>query len=649
MKGGGRIAATINRSVRFKVMAIVLLTTLSALLVSTLALLAYEADNYSEFLISDAATQADILARVTTPALQFNDQAAAQENIALLAGRRDILGAAVYTPDGEVFARYARGDAEQSWPVFSAQNDMRLRPEGSARMRDGSLELFHPILASGERIGTVYVRSSYDLTSRLRDHLLILGLVMLLSLGVAGVFSVFLQRGITAPVLAVTDVARRVLEQRDFRLRATKTTQDEIGLLVDSFNAMLAEVGRTTEELELSNQQLSRETDERRSAEAALRLADQRKNDFLATLAHELRNPLAPMLSALHLIELAPAGRHAENARQIMRRQLDHMVRLIDDLLDVSRITQGKFGIQMQIVELVAVIESAIDTARPPIEAHGHTLSVELPEQPVHLRADPVRLSQVFSNLLNNAANYTDPGGRIELTAEILPGRVRVVVADNGIGMSTETRATVFDMFSQAAVVAEHARQAGLGVGLGLSRRLIELHGGTIEAHSAGIGQGSEFSVELQTTDAPAVVAGAPEGSNSAETTSAPNSLRVLLVDDNVDFAVTMAILLEGLGHQVAVAHDGAQAIERAARLQPDIAFLDIGLPDMDGHALAGHLRALPTGEHLVLVAVSGWGQEEDRARSRETGFARHLVKPAGLERIQSAMALVEGAGSQRT
>ena len=622
------MVSAINRSVRYKVLAVVMVTTLIALLVSAVALLTYEARNYREFLISDATTQADILARTSTPALQFDDPAAAAENLALLASRRGILAAAIYTPRGDVFAQYLRNQQMSLPPLDTMQR---------SRFVGGELELFHPIIASDQLIGTVYLRATDDLAERLQDYVLILGLVMLMSLAVAALISAYLQRSVTAPVLAVTAVAQKVMKERDFSLRAEKTTDDEVGVLVDSFNAMLAEVGQTTEALESTNRRLLEETEERRSAEAALRLADQRKDEFLATLAHELRNPLAPMVNALWIMDAAEPGTNTTKAREIIKRQLAHMVRLIDDLLDVSRITRGKLSIQMSTVELGGVMRNAIDTVRPFIDAQQHTLDVELPSAPVHLRGDPVRLSQVFSNLLDNAAKYTGPGGHITLRAHRIDDHLEVQISDNGIGMSAATLNSVFEMFVQGRDHEAGWTLAGLGVGLGLARRLVALHGGTIDAASPGPGQGSTFTVTLPLVAAPENVRrAAPEQADGAA--DEPSRHRILLVDDNADFVDSLALLLQGLGHDVRVAYDGSSAVGSAREFQPDVAFLDLGLPEMSGYELADALRRLPETADTVLVALSGWGQEKDRQRTREYGFAAHLVKPVDVEKVRSAL-----------
>ncbi|MBN1237994.1 MAG: response regulator [Gammaproteobacteria bacterium] len=617
----------IRRSVRFKVVAVILAATLAALLVSTVALLTYDVRNYRDFLVTDATTQAEIVARTSAPALQFDDPGAAAANLALLESRRGITAAAIYDPKGRLFATFVRNGEP---PVPSVLES----PHGSL-FTGGNLELYHPIIENEQIIGTVYLRAAYDLMDRLEDYLLILGAVMFLSLIVAAVISLRLQRSVTAPVLAVTALARKVIDERDFTLRAERTSDDEIGVLVDSFNTMLAEVGQRTAALEETNRRLREESEERKTAEAALLLADRRKDEFLATLAHELRNPLAPMVNALSLMGNPGHAAATPRAMQIIRRQLAHMVRLVDDLLDVSRITRGKLAVQAQDVDLATIVQSAVDTVQPLVQERGHTLTVRLPEQPVPLRADPVRLSQVFSNLLSNAAKYTDPGGRIEVGAEVVGDRVRVTVSDDGIGISRETLPTIFEMFTQGDSSVERT-QSGLGVGLALTRRLIELHGGRIEAHSEGLGSGSTFVVELG-------IQAKRQAAAEARTDDMPEdpgeaTHRILLVDDNVDFATSLCMLLETLGNEVRVAHDAESAVEVARELRPDVAFLDIGLPVVSGYDLARRLHKLPETENTLLIALSGWGQEQDRQRSREAGFSQHLVKPVELDEIEKIL-----------
>jgi signal transduction histidine kinase len=372
------------------------------------------------------------------------------------------------------------------------------------------------IVEGNDVLGTVFLRSAYALDARLRDYLSILGLVLVASLVLALLLSAALQRAITQPILAVANVARQVMQRRDFSLRVAKTTDDEVGVLVDAFNAMLAEVGRRAEALESSNASLMRESGERREAEEALREADRRKDEFLAILAHELRNPLAPLRNALEILKRRGSDTAVANeARQMMERQLRQMVRLVDDLLDVSRITTGKLALKREVVPLAEVVRSAIDTARPLIDARAHTLGITLPLERVDVDVDATRLAQVFSNLLNNAANYTEPGGRIDVIGSADEHQVTVTIRDNGIGIAPEMIATVFRMFAQADASLERV-QGGLGVGLTLARHLVELHGGTIEAKSEGSGRGSEFVVRLPRVASGAASAPKPVASGSA-------------------------------------------------------------------------------------------------------------------------------------
>ncbi len=621
--------SAVRRPLRAKIVIVVLLTTFAALAVSAVALLIYETRNYGAFVVEDAATQADLIADITAPALEFDDSAAAASSLALLGRRPEIDAAAVYSADGQLFATFARAP------------DTRFPPLGKPGTTiDGrTLTVFHPIVRNDAMLGTLYLHSGYEIGDRLLDYFLILVGVMLPSFLVATLISFWLAGGVTNPLLSLTEVAQHIIERRDFTRRAPRTTDDEVGVFVDAFNTMVAEVGVRAEALESSNRALQQETDERRHAEVALRLADQRKDEFLATLAHELRNPLAPMVNAMALLESPAADAAlAQRAHGIIRRQLTQMVRLVDDLLDVSRITSGKLVIRKQIVELAEVVRSAVDTARPLLDAREQTLTVELPTDPVHLQADAVRLSQVLSNMLNNAAKYSDRGKPISLRVTVDAGAVRVSIADHGIGISPEMLPKIFEMFTQGET--GHSGQTGVGVGLALARRLVELHGGTIAGESSGLGSGSTFTVTL-----PRSVELEAQRATEIRQAKAGSTRRIMIVDDNVDYATSMSLLLQGLGHEVRVAHDAAEALAVARELRPELGFLDLGLPDLTGYELAGALHAQPETASTVLVAVSGWGQASDRERSRQAGFVLHLVKPVELSSIQAAIAMVLAGG----
>ena len=361
---------------------------------------------------------------------------------------------------------------------------------------------------------------------------------------------------------------------------------------------------------------------------AQLQRADAKKSEFLAVLSHELRNPLAPLRTGLELLKLAPTGEAATETHDMMDRQIRQLARLIDDLLDVSRIDRGKLDLRRQRILINGVLRAAIDTAKPNIDARGHRLEVRLASDPLYVEGDAVRLAQVVSNLLNNAAKFTPPGGRIELSARSEQGRVRLRVADNGIGIAPDKLEEVFEMFVQLDD-SKVTAAGGLGLGLTLARSIVERHGGRLTAHSAGVGKGAEFVVDLPLAPMPQTVA-APK----AEAARGAARRRVLVVDDNVDAAHTLAAYLRLAGHRVESALDGEAALRVAEVLHPDVAFIDLNMPRMDGTEVARRLRLTPWGRNARLVALTGMGQQGDIARTREAGFDEHITKPADLQRI---------------
>jgi PAS domain S-box-containing protein len=375
-----------------------------------------------------------------------------------------------------------------------------------------------------------------------------------------------------------------------------------------------------------------------RESQAALLAADRRKDEFLALLAHELRNPLAPIRTGLELMRLAGDDRSViEEVRLTLDRQSQQMVRLIDDLLDVSRITRGTVELRKSRVELARVVESAVETARPVIEELGHELSIQLPKRPVVLEADPTRLAQVISNLLNNAAKYMDRGGKIDLRAEQQGGSVVIGVKDCGIGIPAKMLERIFDMFTQVdgSLARSHG---GLGIGLTLVRRLVEMHGGSVEARSAGAGRGSEFIVRLP------IVQGLlrePAESND-ESIASRGKRRILVVDDNENGAQMLGMLLKALGNEVRTVYDGMAALAMAEQFRPDVVLLDIGMPKLDGYETARRIRGQAWGKEVILAALTGWGQEEDKRRTREAGFNHHFVKPIEPDILQKFLAECE-------
>jgi PAS domain S-box-containing protein len=380
-----------------------------------------------------------------------------------------------------------------------------------------------------------------------------------------------------------------------------------------------------------------------KDVEQELRDADRRKDDFLATLAHELRNPLAPIRNSLAVLRLAGANPAGERVYEMMERQVDQMVRLVDDLLEVSRITRGKVELRRERVELGAVLRAAVETSRPLLDAASHRLELVLPEGKLFLDADPVRLAQVFANLLNNAAKYTEERGRIALDARCQASEVVVSVRDDGVGIPPDRLAEVFEPFTQVDRSLGRA-QGGLGIGLTLVRRLVELHGGRVEARSDGPGRGSEFLVTLPlASERPGAVASSATPREPLEPVKAPH--RVLVVDDNVDAGESLEMLLRVLGVESRVVHDGATALAALPWYRPAMVLLDLGMPGMDGYEVARRIRALPGGEEILVVALTGWAQAEDRRRTREAGFDHHLVKPVHLHVVQSLLAILDGSG----
>jgi signal transduction histidine kinase len=407
----------------------------------------------------------------------------------------------------------------------------------------------------------------------------------------------------------------------------------------------VAERRRAEARLSELNQSLDRRVTERTTAleatDAQLREANRRKDEFLATLAHELRNPLAPVRNAIQVLRLKGlASPELQWAAELIDRQIQAMSRLIDDLMDVSRINQGRIELRRQRVELARVLQDAVETTRPFIDECGHELALILPDQSLPLEADPTRLAQAFMNLLNNAAKYTDRGGRIELRVSAQAGEVVVSVKDNGIGLEPARLSAVFEMFSQVESALSRSR-GGLGIGLSLAQRLVQMHGGTVEARSAGLGQGSEFSVRLPLVGAvEQLQQTAPDSTASPVAGSAPSAaLRILVADDNRDAADTMTMLLEVMGHSVRHVNDGEAAVQAAAEFNPQIVLLDIGMPKLNGYEACRRIRAQEGGAGMIIIAITGWGQPEDRLKSEDAGFDQHLVKPVDPTALAGALA----------
>jgi signal transduction histidine kinase/CheY-like chemotaxis protein len=606
-----------QQSVRRKLMAVIVRTTAIALFLAAVAMSLIDMTAYRNARASQLSTEASILALAAAPALAFDDHAAAQRSLGALRAHAAVMAAALYTPDGTLYASYAKAGQPAPPAKLSSSPD-------SVRQSRDEVRLTQPITENGEPLGTIYLRARFDMVPRVLTYFAIILLVTVLG-GIASlVLSTPLQHAISTPLDSMTRVASRVVDERDYSQRAAKWANDEIGLVVDAFNRMLDEVQLRTRALEASD--------------AALREADRRKDEFLATLAHELRNPLAPIRNAAELLRLHAADdRQRQWAREVITRQVKRMGLLLDDLLDVSRITRQRLALKKESVSLAAVVSTAIETARPLIDTKQHSLQVSLPSEPVELEADPLRLSQAISNLLHNAAKYTDPRGLIQLSAEAAGGELRIKVADSGIGIDPKVLPTVFQMFAQIHSPIDRT-EGGLGIGLALVKGLVALHGGTVEALSAGAGQGSTFTIRLPGARIGSCKSRNEESDSGLRTADGPAS-RILVADDNVDAAESLARVIRMWNHEVFVAQTGSAALEIALRDRPDVCILDIGMPGMSGYEVARRIRSQLWGRETVLFALTGWGQSEDVERAKAAGFNEHMTKPVDLARLAELLA----------
>ena len=442
----------------------------------------------------------------------------------------------------------------------------------------------------------------------------------------------------------------RNLAQANERLAHANTTlQAEKNRELETLNRILQ---RANQELEGANRSLQTEVTERARVELALKEADRHKDEFLAMLAHELRNPLAPIHNAVQLMHRQDlTNPHLVWSRDVIGRQLAHLTRLVDDLLDVSRITRGKINLNKQVLELRDVVARTVETVQPLIDDRGHTLMVSVPPGTLAVFGDPTRLSQALGNVLGNAAKYTERGGQIELSVRQLAAEVEIRVRDDGIGIPAELMPRIFNLFTQLDRTSG-ASQSGLGIGLALVQRLIEMHGGSVAAYSEGPGQGSEFVIRLPTYIREKLEAelnshspSALESMMNAEGTSRTQR-RILVADDNNDALESLATLLQLSGHEVYTAANGAVALESAEQHRPEVVLLDIGMPKLDGYEVARRIRAQPWGQRITLVALTGWGQDSDRRRSQEAGFDSHLVKPLDLDKLTELLAGLPSAGT---
>jgi two-component system, sensor histidine kinase len=591
-----------------------LVTTLVAVLLSAGSLFLYELATYRSALVADLRTQADILAHSTSPALVFNDPKVALENLELLKVKPTVRKGVVFDKQGRPFASYSADPAEHGPSALD-----RALAQAGQRFSGSQLEVTFPVKESGDVVGTVYLLARHDAAQRALTYGAIFMAVSLLSMVLSYFVFGRLQRRVTGPLLEVSGVARQVMEKGDWSLRAPDSQNADISVLVRAFNGMLAEVEARTR---------------------LLKQADRRKDEFLATLAHELRNPLAPMTNAVALVT-APTASESVRRRAvgIMDRQLRHMMRLIDDLLDVSRITTGKLLLQKEVVDLAAVLRRTVDDIESLATQRRQSLTLNIDCEPCLAEGDPARLAQIFSNLLSNACRYTGEGGSITAGLSRTGDAALVEVCDTGVGIALEMQQRIFDLFEQADKSLERGN-IGLGIGLTLARQLTQLHGGEISVVSGGLGKGSCFFVRLPVAADSSVKSGRPDGMEEGPRRA--RKLKVLVADDNLDYAQSLADLLEFEGHDVVVVNDGNAALCAALQQAPDLAMLDIGMPGMNGYEVARRIRAAPETVDLPLVAVTGWGQAADREQAFQAGFDRHLVKPVSVDDLMQVLASEE-------
>ena len=724
-------------SIQRKLNVIVMTTTFFALLMAGTAVVVFDVRNQIATLKSDLVVQADIVALASTSALTFDDTRVARENLAMLRARPAISSAAIYNAQGQLFATFASGDADGGPAPIQA-------PAVGVQLDRNWVTVARPVISNRDTIGTVFLQARHDLLQRVLEYLGALAAIFFASLAAALLLSNRLQSRLTGPILAISNVASRVVRSRNFNLRAPRLSNDEVGSLADAFNDMLHELGKRAGTLEEANLALLESDEryqlavqgssaglwdwdmladtmvfsprvremlgytlfqfpdrpdsirkvlhpddikrlrghlrghlrdgreyqfecrlrtgagewrwysiagvavkheggkpyrmagsmiditERKAAEQTLHEASRAKDEFLATLAHELRNPLAPIRTGLEILKKdAGNGPPSQRARAIIERQLVHMIRLIDDLLDISRISSGKIRLEKQRITLRAVVESAVETSRPGIEAGHHRLVLQLPADEVELDGDLTRLAQSVANLLNNAAKYTPSGGSIRLQAGRDGDHAVIEVQDSGVGIPAEMLDRVFQLFAQVGRTIDRS-QGGLGIGLSLVRSLVELHGGTVTAQSEGTGLGSTFTLRVPCLPTAGAVASLrpPESTSAPAPLAAREGVRVLLADDNVDAADTMSAVLQMSGHEVKTVYSGFEALRAAVQFSPDVILLDIGMPGMSGYQVAQQLRADARFDQTLLVALTGWGSENDRTLALQAGFDHHLTKP---------------------
>jgi signal transduction histidine kinase/CheY-like chemotaxis protein len=602
--------------IRQKLTYVSVLTSGVTLLFACIAFVVYERVTFSHTMLQKLSSEAQIVGTNCASALLFDDADAAAKTLAALKAEPNIMGAAVYRKNGDRFATYVRPGA--TTPSLAEHVDAA-EPH---RFLADRLVVFRPIVIDGERVGAVGIVSDLaEVSARIRGYLGIAALVFLAAILAALVISWRVQRVISEPILHLVDTARAVSEAKSYAIRAIPTGEDEIGLLIRTFNDMLAQIQERDSELERA----------RDEAEAGNRA----KDEFLAVVSHELRTPLTPILSWTRLLGGGKLdGAATRRALESIERNVKSQAQLVEDLLDVSRIIAGKVRLDLQQVELGPLIEGAVDSTRPAADAKGIRVQVLLDPRAGAVAGDPQRLQQVLWNLLSNAIKFTPKGGRVQVQLKRVNSHVEVSVSDTGQGIKPEFLPHVFDRFRQADSSSKRVH-GGLGLGLAIVRHIVELHGGRARAESAGEGQGATFTVELplsliRTAVTPARVHPTSEGALAFAPTTTLAAVRILVVDDEPDTLETLQHVLEACGAEVRTAVSAQEALAILAEWRPDLLVSDIGMPGEDGYELIRKVRALAPdqGGQIPALALTAYARVEDRLRVLGAGFQMHVAKP---------------------
>lgn len=633
--------------VRHKLVAMIMATTAAALLLISGGYLIGDYYQTRRDLESELRSQGKIVAENSTAALSFEDPEAASQTLHTLASDRHVRTACIYLPNGNVLAEFRRYADSQVCPAAPGEDGVEFSPN--------RITLVDAIMLDKKRVGSLYLRSDVEqLTTRLKVQAALVVALLLMTLGVALFMSARLQTIVSEPVVSLARTASEVSRRGDYSLRAERRTDDELGVLVDAFNRMLERIETREAELSRANEELRREVTERRRAEqerAELlvreREANRLKDEFLATLSHELRTPLNAILGWTKLLRASavPAA-GIDRALEKIERNAQVQTRLVEDLLEVSRITSGKLRLELKPVDLVGLANTAIESIRPTAEARGVAVERRLNAYTMPTVGDPDRLQQVIWNLLSNAVKFTPAGGVVTVTLTRDDGDDELSVSDSGIGIDPTFLPSVFDTFRQADASATRT-QGGLGLGLSIVRRLVEMHGGEVRAASAGLGHGSTFTVRLPVRrleqTLPTVPADSP-GNDAAAILSERRLVgaSILVVDDDLDTRELLVSVLEAAGAQVHAAASAGEALTTAIQVRPEAIVSDIAMPEQDGYSLMREVDgALGSSAPRVRVALTAFAGERDRTQAIDAGYQRHIPKPfdpATLVRILAEM-----------